>query len=140
LREEVEVVVAAGAGVDDGGEVAGDDEGVTLVVFAEGEGEFQGRDGGANRGAVAPGLAVDGGLAIGGEGVDEGFSVLCEIGDVGGDAGFEGRALFVGEGILIDAGMFAPEYSTKDEFTVGRKIDGRGTAFVEKGGSPLGNR
>ena len=101
--------MAAGAGVDDGGEVAGDDEGVAHVVFAQGEGEFQGGDGGADRGPIAPGLAVDGGLAVGGEGVDEGFSVLREIGDVGGDAGFEGRALFVGEGILVNAGMFAPE-------------------------------
>src|ERR1700692_4957849 len=64
LSEEVEVVVGGGAGVDEGREVAGDGEGVAAVVFAQGEGEFEGWDGGADRTAVAPWLAKDGGFAV----------------------------------------------------------------------------
>src|SRR5271167_2993736 len=83
LGEEVEVVVAAGAGVDDGGKIARDHEGVAVVVFAQNEGEFQGGDGGTDGSAVAPGLAEDGGFAVGGEGVEIGLAIVGIHGEVG---------------------------------------------------------
>ena len=57
MGEEVEVVVAAGAGVDDGGKIAGHDEGVAVVVFAQSEGKFQRGDGRTDGDALEQGLA-----------------------------------------------------------------------------------
>jgi len=109
--------VAAGAGEDYGCEVAGDYEGVAVVVFAQDEGEFQGGDGGTDGRAVAPGLAEDGGFAVGGEGVEIRLAVVGIHGQVGGDAGLQGGALFVGEGVLEEAGVFSPDGGGDDELS-----------------------
>src|ERR1700731_816502 len=122
LCEEVEVVVGGGAGEDEGGEIAGDGEGVAAVVFAQGEGELEGWDGDTGRSAVVQWLAEDSGLAVGSEGIQERLAVRRIHSEVRRNARLQGGTFLVSDGILIEARIVSPDCGADDEFMVGREI------------------
>jgi len=137
LREKIKIFVASRASVNQGREIAGDDKGIAIVIFAESEWQFEGRDGRTNSDAVVPGLPEDCGLTMRGERVEERLAVMRIHSQISGNALLESGASLIDNRVLIKAGFLAPKHAGDDKFAVWREIDGHPAVVKERNGGRI---
>jgi hypothetical protein len=113
LAQPVKVGFAAGAGIDDGGEVARIVEGIAVIVQAKTEGKFQSHFGFAGELSVVPFFPVEDHPSLFPDAIDKRFAVRGKPDGKSYDAREQKIALFIADRNLVDAHLVANGFKAK---------------------------